>query len=90
MLLLLLLVINDAGGACRLRDPISGRTMHVSTTQPGVQLYTGNFLGAKQHMALCLETQNCPDAVNQPAFPSSIVGPDKEYRHVTTHAFTVA
>ena len=76
-----------------LHDPASGRTMTVSSTAPGVQLYTGNFLGSgpaphDQHRALCLETQNYPDAVNRPDFPSAILSPGETYVHETVHAFT--
>lgn len=78
-----------------LRDPVSGRKMTVSTTQPGVQVYTGNWLpktageGARirQHAAVCLETQNFPDAPNKPGFPTAILEPGQVYRQVTVHAF---
>lgn len=62
-------------GLCRVVHPGTGRVLEVSTTQPGVQFYTSNFLdgtlkgkgGAaySKHSAFCLETQNWPDAVNQ-------------------------
>jgi len=69
--------------------------MTVSTTQPGVQLYTANFLPKdadamspfRQHGALCLETQHYPDAINQPAFPSVVLRPGEAYAHRTIHAF---
>ncbi len=83
--------------AARLVDPASGRSLEVHTTAPGVQLYTGNFLGdgAKgrggkpfvRHSALCLETQGFPDAPNQPAFPSTIVRPGTPYRSRTVWVF---
>ena len=73
--------------------------MEVWTTEPGVQLYTGNFLdgsivgkqGAayQQHHGFCLETQHFPDAVNQPAFPSTILKPGQTYRQITEHRFSV-
>lgn len=64
-------------------EPSSGRTMTVKTTQPGVQLYTGN---AK---AICLETQGYPDAPNKPSFPSSLLRPGEQYREMTVHQFGV-
>lgn len=75
-----------------LTDPVSGRSMRVDTNAPGVQLYTGNWLGpaekADAHRALCLETQNWPDAVNKPGvFPDPILRPGQTYRHVALHAF---
>jgi len=79
----------------------SGRVMDVYTDQPGVQFYTGNFLdgslarckdGAvyKQHAALCLETQNYPDAINKPNFPSCVLRPGETYRHVCAYKFYIA
>ncbi len=78
-----------------LRDPVSGRKMTVSTDAPGVQLYTGNYLSKDaadapftQYNALCLETQNYPDAVNRPGvFPSPILRPGETYKHVAVHKF---
>lgn len=82
----------------RLRDPSSGRALEVETTQPGVQLYTGNFLdgallghgGAvyRRHHGLCLETQAYPDAPNHPAFPSARLDPGAEYAHTTIYRVT--
>jgi aldose 1-epimerase len=82
----------------RLREPSSGRVMTVHTSQPGVQVYTGNFLkGQKgkegktylQRSAVCLETQHFPDAVNQPAFPSILLRPGETYRHACVYGFGV-
>ena len=58
--------------AARLVEPRSGRIMEVRTTQPAVQLYTGNHLG---HTAVCLETQHPPDAIHHSNFPSIVVRP---------------
>jgi aldose 1-epimerase len=69
--------------AARVVDPVSGRTLTVHTTEPGLQLYTG----ARQ--ALCLETQHFPDSPNQPGFPSTILRPGSEYRSRTVFAFGV-
>ena len=85
--------------AARLRHPTSGRTMEISTTAPGLQVYTGNFLdgsihgkgGAMYHKygGICLETQGFPNAVNTPSFPSTVLAPDGAYRHRTTYRFSV-
>jgi aldose 1-epimerase len=85
--------------AVRVVDPASGRTMDVSTTEPGVQFYTGNKLdgsynGKSGHVygkrsALCLETQHFPDSPNKPAFPSTVLRPGQEYRSTTVYAFGV-
>jgi aldose 1-epimerase len=82
----------------RLKDPRSGRVMTLSADQPGVQLYTGNFLNGSttgkgttyvQHAALCLETQKFPNAINVPAWRDQVVlRPSQVYRHVMIHAFT--
>lgn len=61
----------------------TGRAMEVYTTQPGVQLYTGNRLG------FCLETQHYPDSPNRPEFPSTLLRPGQKYHHVTMHRFSV-
>jgi len=71
--------------AARVREPLSGRVMEVRTTEPGVQLYTGNHL---KHAALCLETQHYPDSVNHPDFPSTILRPGQTFHSTTTFAFS--
>ena len=78
-----------------LSDSISGRSMEVYTTQPGLQFYTGNFLDGKfinhdgkpiqQHTALCLETQHFPDSPNKAAFPSTILKPGEKYHSITIY-----
>jgi aldose 1-epimerase len=72
--------------AARLTEPKSGRVMEVRTTEPGVQLYTGNHL---KHGAVCLETQHFPDSVNQPKFPSTILRPGETFKSTTIFAFSV-
>jgi aldose 1-epimerase len=84
--------------AARVFEPGSGRVMEVLTTEPGIQLYTGNFLDGsltgkrgvvyRQHTGFCLETQHFADAVNQPHFPSIILRPGQTYRHTTVHRFS--
>jgi aldose 1-epimerase len=80
----------DGGGKsllqfARLKDPKSGRVMIASTTEPGVQLYTGNHL---KHAGLCLETQHFPDSVNQPKFPSVILRPGEKFHSTTVYTFS--
>lgn len=79
-------------------DKKSGRVMEVSTNQPGVQFYTGNYLVNvkgkdgfvyQSHAGLCLETQGFPDAVNHPNFPSQILAPGKTYVHEMLIKFTI-
>jgi aldose 1-epimerase len=82
-----------------LKDPKSGRTMEVSTTQPGVQIFTANFpTGAfsgpggypyPRHLGLCLETQHFPDSPNKPQFPSTVLKPGEVYHQTTIHKFGV-
>ncbi|XP_048506153.1 uncharacterized protein LOC105691574 isoform X3 [Athalia rosae] len=87
----------------RVLHPDSGRYLEVHSNQPGVQLYTSNFLpdittqgilGKDQqkyfkHGALCLETQNYPDAVNHANFPNSILRPGQTYEHIVIYKFGV-
>lgn len=73
-----------------------GRTMEVHTTAPALQVYTGNYVEQNigksgklydvQH-AICLEAQNCPDAINHAEFPSPILRPGQLYRQVTEYKF---
>ncbi len=84
--------------AATLRDPKSGRLMHVHTTEPGVQLYTGNELTSAlpiamgsphdRHAGVALETQHFPDSPNRPEFPATILRPGDELQSVTVYAFT--
>jgi aldose 1-epimerase len=86
--------------AARLVDPVSGRTLDVATTEPGIQFYSGNNLdgtavGKGGHVyarrtSLCLETQHFPDSPNHPDFPSTILRPDQRYRSSTVFTFGVA
>ena len=72
--------------AARLMEPKSGRVLEVRTTQPAVQLYTGNHLG---HAAVCLETQHYPDAIHHQNFPSIVIRPGKPLRETTLFTFQV-
>ena len=96
-------VLNGGGKtlalAARVYEPRSGRVMEVSTTAPGLQFYTANFLDGsltgkyglvyRRHTALCLETQHFPNSVNQVKFPSIILRPGQTYRQTTVHKFAV-
>jgi aldose 1-epimerase len=85
--------------AARLVDPSSGRTLDISTTEPGVQFYSGNFLDGTivgkggrvyaHRAALALETQHFPDSPNHPNFPSTILRPGETFRSRTVFAFGV-
>src|SRR5271163_1665880 len=85
--------------AARVEDPASGRVMELSTTAPGLQFYSGNFLNAtvagkggrlyRQGDALALEPQLFPDAPNQAAFPSARLGPGEVYRNVIEYRFSI-
>jgi len=77
----------------------SGRVLDVSTTEPGVQFYTGNFLDGSlkgksgqtyaRRTGFCLETQHFPDSPNKPAFPTTILKPGETYTSKTTFRFSV-
>lgn len=82
-----------------LRDPQSGRVMTVHSDQPGLQLYSGNFLdgtlrgkGGMVHghrTGICLEAQHHPDAPNKLQFPSVVLRPGEVYRQVTSYGFGI-
>jgi aldose 1-epimerase len=83
----------------RLRDPKSGRVLTLEADQPGVQLYTGNYLDGKtpskggrspaQYGALCLETQKVPNSINVPAWKNEVIlRPGQAYKHVMIHRFS--
>ncbi len=86
--------------AARLRDPESGRTLEIYTTEPGIQFYSGNFLdgtlyGAsgkayRQTDGLALETQHFPNSPNQPNFPSTVLRPGEAYNSTTIYAFSMS
>jgi aldose 1-epimerase len=95
----------NAGGtklalAARVSEPKTGRVMEVLTSQPGVQLYTGNFLdgmvkgkrGAayNKHDAFCLETQHFPDSPNHANFPTTVLRPGETFTSTTVYRFTTA
>jgi len=83
--------------AAILFHPQSGRQIKLFCTQPGIQVYTGNFLDGSltghngisygQHQAICLETQHFPDTPNRPSFPSTLLNPGEIYRHSSKFVF---
>ncbi len=85
------------GLAAIVHDPGSGRVMEIFTTEPGVQLYTANWIdneagkGGKRYArrwSFCLETQHFADAINKPHFPSTILKPGEKYSHICIHKFS--
>ncbi|HLH31178.1 MAG TPA: aldose epimerase family protein [Terriglobia bacterium] len=96
-------VLNRSGEglvrAAQVYDPSTGRILTVSTTEPGVQFYTGNNLDGSitgkgghvysKRFGFCLETQHFPDSPNEPQFPSTVLRPGSEFRSRTVFAFTV-
>jgi aldose 1-epimerase len=95
-------VINRKGPgmvlAARVYEPSTGRVIEVSTTQPGVQFYTGNFLDGtvtgknghvyKRRYGFCLETQHFPDSPNHPSFPNTILKPGEKFHETTVFKFS--
>jgi aldose 1-epimerase len=85
--------------AATVHEPESGRVMEVYTTEPGVQFYTGNFLGTapegveppnfEHRTGFCLETQHFPDSPNRPEFPSVLLDPGEVFVSVTIYKFSV-
>ena len=97
-------VLNKTGPgpsfAARLADPASGRVMEVYTTEPGMQLYTGNFQTGKApndvgkggkpynfREAVCLETQHFPDSPNKATFPTTVLNPGQTFTSTTLYKF---
>jgi len=85
--------------AAKAYDPKSGRVLEVTTDEPGIQFYSGNFLDGTlpsknggtyaQRSGFCLETQHYPDSPNQKDFPSTILEPGNVYNSKTTFKFYV-
>jgi aldose 1-epimerase len=84
--------------AAKVKDPKSGRVMEISTNQPAIQFYGGNFLdgtvtgkaGVKyaHRTAFALETENYPDAPNKPSFPTAVLRPGENYEHKMVFKFS--
>jgi aldose 1-epimerase len=87
------------GLAARAYEPLTGRSMEVYTTEPGVVFYTGNYLSNEvvgrngkpftKHGAFCLETQHFPDSPNKPKFPTVILRPGETFKSQTVYKFSV-
>ena len=85
--------------AARLEAPLSGRVLELSTNQPGLQVYSGNYLDGtisgkdgrlyRQSDAICLEPHRWPNSPNRPDFPSPRLAPGETYRHHTVYRFGV-
>jgi aldose 1-epimerase len=85
--------------AAEVYEPVSGRLMTVFTDQPGLQIYTGNFLNGTAigkhgipyqfRTGLCLEAQHYPDSPNEPGFPSTVLRPGETYHQTTTYQFSI-
>lgn len=85
--------------AARVTETSSGRTLDVLTTEPGLQLHSGNVLTGRyggssgrayrQSDGFCLEAQHFPNAPNNPHFPTTVLLPDKEYTSTTIYRFSV-
>ncbi|MFE0360140.1 aldose epimerase family protein [Streptomyces griseoaurantiacus] len=84
-------VTAGAEPVAELHDPASGRVLTVATTEPGMQLYTGDHLPAPFTAgdAVALETQHYPDSPNRPAFPSTRLEPGRTYRSETAYGFAL-
>jgi len=96
-------IINKKEGALEFAasayEPESGRLMEVFTTEPGVQLYTGNHLKGNEtgksgkpytaRTGFCFETQHFPDSPNKPQFPSTLLRPGEKLTSVTLYRFSV-
>ncbi len=97
------LVLNGKAGELRIAGKLfestTGRIVEVWTTEPGIQLYSGNFLDGsitgkngtvyKYRHGVCLETQHYPDSPNQPNFPSTVLNPGEKYQTTTVYKFLV-
>jgi len=90
---------NRLKSVASLHDPTSGRMIKVATTEPGIQIYTGNFLKGiptekkgvklKNYQAVCLETQHFPDSPNHSHFPSTVLKAGEEFSSETVYQFLV-
>jgi len=95
-------VLSHGGGvlamSAAVRDPQSGRVLEVLTSEPGIQLYTGNFLDGtitgkagvayQKHAGFCLETQHFPDSINHPNFPPVVLQPGRTFKSTTVYRFS--
>jgi aldose 1-epimerase len=90
---------NEPVPAAIVYSPVSGRTMEVITSEPGIQLYTGNHLNRsftgksgrpyQKYSGLCLETQHFPDSPNHSNFPNVFLHPNEVFKSTTSYRFGV-
>ena len=82
---------NEYGLSASLYDKISGRLLEIYSDQPGIQVYTGNYLSDPfiKRQGICLETQHYPDSPNQKKYPSTLLNPNEEYYSKTSFKFMV-
>lgn len=90
--------VGELSFAAQYSEPVSGRILKVYTTEPGMQLYTGNWLSGFSGMfestfparsAVCFEAQHFPDTPNKPHFPSAVLKPGEDYKQTTIYEFGV-
>lgn len=90
--------VGELSFAAKVVEPVSGRTMEVYTTEPGVQLYTDNYADGEEgqngalfpkRSAVCFEAQHFPDSPNRPYFPSVVLKPGEQYKQKTIYKFGV-
>lgn len=91
--------VNELAKVIEVYEPNSGRTLKITTTQPGVQFYTGNFISDEltgkygiqygPYTAFCLETQHFPDSPNHSNFPSTLLLPGNKYEEMVIYRFGV-
>lgn len=90
--------VGELSFASRITDPKSGRVMETYTTEPGLQMYTGNFLNGAagqfgatfpRRSAVCFEAQHFPDSPNRPYFPTTVLNPGEVYTQKTIYKFSV-
>jgi aldose 1-epimerase len=95
-------ILDGAGGelaeAAEVHEPVTGRTMRVLTSEPGIQFYSGNFRDGTikgkgrrvyvKHSGFCLETQHFPDSPNHSEFPATVLKAGERYRSVTAYEFS--
>ncbi len=95
-------VIDQGSGlskACCLSEPVSGRKLEIFTTEPGIQVYTGNYLNGSEkgkkglhypyRYAVGLETQHFPNAINEPSFQSVVLRSNEQWKSMTTYRFSI-
>ena len=90
---------NECAVAVLCHSPKTGIEMEISTTEPGVQLYTGNWMTGNfegkhgkrypARSAVCFETQHFPDSVNRPEYPSVVLNVGETFKSKTEHAFRI-